>query len=134
MLFPPTLDGEEVFGIAVSMQMVPTPTAQQLAEFFGVNGLFQSFGGSRGRTFMVEGSLIGEDIPALNALESDLLSFADGVGRQLSDTRGRTWPSVVFRNEYQADPHGPRPATWFDGDDLVGGWALRYKLVLHGLQ
>ncbi len=133
MLFTPTLDGNAVFGLAVRIQMVPNPTAQQLVKFFGVDGQFAMYGGSCGRVFMIEGVLYDMTIAALNADETNLLSFADGVGHQLSDTRGRVWDYVVSRNEYHPSPHGPKPATWSDGSNNYSGYALPYKLILRGL-
>lgn len=129
-----TLNGNNVFGFAVHVQMVQRPTAQQVAEFFGMNGVFQLNGGTRGRAFMIRGHLCGFTIGDLNLAESvwDTASFgniADGVARVLVTPRGLVYPNVVYRGEYAPDPEGPHPGAFPGG----GGWVLRYQLVLHGL-
>jgi hypothetical protein len=107
--------------------MVHTPhaCAQQVDAFFGVPGNISLFGGSRGRTFMIQGVLTDIGIFELNADEALIHSFADGIARTLIDTRGQTWLNVVFLDEFQPDPVGPRPT------DV--GWCLPYRLVMHGL-
>jgi hypothetical protein len=131
--FTPLYDGNPIFGLAVRMQMVPNPTQLQLDSFFGVNGVVSLFGGSRGRTFMIQGCLFAfQDafsdpitIIDLNAAEGVIHSFADGIARTMVDTRGNSWPNVVFRDEFQPDPMGARPSD--------SGWILPYRMVMHGL-
>ena len=121
-----TLDGFPIFGSAVNIVHTPHPNAQQLNEFFGVSGVQTLFGGARGRTFMISGVLVDEDIPSINADEALLLSYADGLPHTLVDNRGRVWLNVIFRGEYQPFEQGPR---WLAG----GGYALPYKCVMMGL-
>jgi hypothetical protein len=121
-----TLDGSPIFGIAVNVLHSPHPNVQQMNEFFGVNGVQTLFGGARGRTFMISGVLVGDDISAINSAEAILLSFADGLPHTLVDNRGRVWQNVIFRGEYQPFEQGPR---WLAG----GGYCLPYKCVMMGL-
>lgn len=119
-----TIDGDPAFGAAVNVQHVPHPNAQQINEFFGLNGQQTLFGGSRGRTFLVSGVLTAVDVATLNAVEANLLSYADGLPHVLVDNRGRSWANIVFRGEYQ-----PNPGLLF-ADGAVG---ISYKLTLIGL-
>ena len=121
-----TFDGNPVFGTAVNVLHQPHPNAHQFNHFFGVDGQQTLFGGTRGRTFIVTGVLSAPTLPALNAAEATLLSYADGSTHMLTDNRGRVWPNVVFRGEYSASPMGPRPLAG-------GGWCLPYRLVMEGL-
>ncbi|HKI21464.1 MAG TPA: hypothetical protein VKA15_26450 [Isosphaeraceae bacterium] len=121
-----TLDGSPVFGDAVKVVHNPHPNAQQINEFFGVNGTQTLFGGTRGRTFMVTGVLSAVDIPTLNVVEAALLCYADGLAHTLVDNRGRVWSNVIFRGEYQPFEQGPRPLAG-------GGFCLPYKLMMQGM-
>jgi hypothetical protein len=118
-------DGNAIFGLAVAVQHLPNPSAQQTTGFFGVTGTQLVFGGGRGRVFQIKGVLIGVDLAGLAAAEATLLSYDDGIARTLTDCWGRNWPQVVFTGQYQPDPVGPRP---FDG-----GWALAYRATFRGL-
>jgi len=121
-----TLDGNPIFGEAVSVQHTPHPNAQQINEFFGINGQQSLFGGTRGRTFLISGVLTAVDIPTLNVVESTLLSYADGLPHTLVDNRGRTCLNVVFRGVYTPSPQGPYPLA-------NGGGCFSYRLVMTGL-
>ncbi len=121
-----TLDGNSIFGTAVSVVHNPHPNAQQINHFFGMDGQQTLFGGTRGRTFIISGVLSAASLPALNSVEATLLSYADGLTHTLVDNRGRTWPNVIFRGEYSPSPTGPRPLAG-------GGWCLPYRLVMEGL-
>jgi hypothetical protein len=121
-----TLDGEAVLGEAVHVQHNPHPIAQQMNEFFGINGMQTLFGGQRGRTLLVSGVLVGNDLPEINQAEAALLSFADGLAHTLIDDRGRVFGNVIFKGEYQSFEHGPRLLAG-------GGWCLPYKISLTGL-
>jgi hypothetical protein len=133
-LFTPTYGGVPIFGLAVQIQEIPNPCAQQLEAFFGVPGQLSVFGGSRGRSFAISGVLFDVDLETLNQDEDFFTpnvtgSYADGIARPLFDTRGRTWANVIYLGEFQPDPMGPRPAVWATGS----GWALPYRAVFHGL-
>jgi hypothetical protein len=119
-----TLDGSPVFGDAVNVAMTPNANAQQLNEFFGLNGQQTLFGGSRGRTFMISGVLSAPDVGTLNDVEAALLAFADGLPHVLVDNRGRVFQNVVFKGEYQ-----PNPGLLF----AQGAVGLAYKLTMIGL-
>lgn len=133
-IYTPTYGGIPMFGLAVRIQQIPVPSAQQAESFFGVPGVYSVYAGSRGRSFQIEGVLYDVAIPLLNSVE-DLWtpgvsgSMADGVARPLFDTRGRSWAYVVYFGEFQPDPMGPRPAIWAGS----GGWCLPYKAMMHGL-
>lgn len=121
-----TLDGNPIFGEAVNVQHTPHPNAQQINEFFGVNGNQSLFGGSRGRSFRISGVLTAANIPTLNVCESTLLSYADGLPHTLVDNRGRTWMNVIFGGVYVPCSQGPYPLA-------SGGWCLSYRLEMTGL-
>jgi hypothetical protein len=121
-----TLDGSPVFGLAVHVQHNPHPNAQQINDFFGINGQQTLFGGTRGRTFLISGVLIGDTIGDINAAEVALLSFADGLPHTLADDRGRTFFNVIFKGEYQSFEQGPRPLA-------DGGYCLPFKCAMMGL-
>jgi hypothetical protein len=132
-LFTPSYGGDEIFGEAVKIEMVPAQTVEQMESFFGINGTFALFGGSRGRVFQVSGLLVVEQdedddpttISDLNGIEANFLSYNDGVARTLFDTRGRSWDNVIFRGEFTPDSGGPRPTDF--------GWCLPYRAIFHGL-
>ena len=92
----PTLDGQAVFGRAVHTVMEPCDLAMSYSAFFGVNGQYSVFGGSRGRRFDVSGVLAASSVAGLIAARAALLSFQDGAAHILLDTYGVTWPWVVF--------------------------------------
>ena len=121
-----TLDGNAIFGTAVTVNHNPHPNAQQMNQFFGTDGQQTLFGGTRGRTFIISGVLSASNMPTLNAVEATLLSYADGLTHTLVDNRGRIWPNVIFRGEYTPSSMGPRPLAG-------GGWCLSYRLVMEGL-
>jgi hypothetical protein len=119
-----TIDGQAAFGYPVNLQMIPNANAQQVNEFFGVNGRQTLFGGSRGRVFLLMGVISAIDVPTLNAVEANLLSFADGQPHVLIDNRGREWDNVIFKGVYQ-------PSALFQVAGV--GWGLSYKAELDGL-
>jgi hypothetical protein len=121
-----TLDGNPCFGVCVKVAYSPNANAQQLNQFFGVNGRQTLFGGTRGSTFMITGALVGDSLDDLNAAEANLLGFADGQTHQLTDNRGRTFNNVVFAGEYDPDPQ----IYYLAGGE---GVMLRYKCVLMGM-
>lgn len=92
----PSYDGNPIFGTEVKMRVVMNPSADQTSAFFGVSGLLNLFGGTRGRGFFVTGNLVGPDVPTVNAAEAIFYTYKDGIARVLSDTRGRSWPYVLF--------------------------------------
>jgi hypothetical protein len=120
-----TYNGVNIFGAATQFQHVAHPNAQQINTFFGVSGTQTLYGGGRGRMFMIRGVLLGATLPDLNSAEALFHSYADGVARTLVDPRGQAWANVLFRGEFVPDPRGPYPT--------VGGWALPYRAVFHGL-
>ena len=133
-LYIPTYGGVPIFGLAVSIEQVPMQPAQQAEAFFGVPGYLSVFGGTRGRTFQVSGVLYDVDIPSLNADEDVFTpgvsgSVADGIARDLFDTRGRLWVNVIYLGQFTPDPMGPKPGTWDGG----AGWILPYRAIFHGL-
>jgi hypothetical protein len=125
VIFTPTYGGVPMFGLVTKMVHAANPCVRQIDAFFGVPGNISLFGGSRGRTFMIQGVLNDVSIGAINADEALIHSFADGIARTLFDTRGQTFSNVIFLDEFQPDPMGPRPT------DV--GWCLPYRLVMHGL-
>lgn len=120
----PLLDGSGVLGTAAHSVHVPNPTETQVNTFFGVNGEVTLFGGTRGRTFEVDGVFTATTLAGIFAAEAALLSFADGNNHTYTDTQGRVWTGVQFRNEYTPDPIGPHPTGT--------GWCMAFRCVLRG--
>ena len=54
-----TYDGIAVFGRSVRIDESENPAAWQFASFFGLDGVFSLFGGTRGRAFVVRGVFAG---------------------------------------------------------------------------
>lgn len=121
----PTYGGAAIFGYSVTITHTLNATAEQLNAFFGLSGTQSLFGGLRGRVFQVKGVLFGQDMATLNAAEATYLSFIDGVARDLVDTRGRTWPSVLVK----ALVPPPQGRVLQD----ARGFYLPYKGLLQGL-
>jgi len=120
-----TYNGENIFGLAARCRHVANPRAQQVDAYFGVNGARVLDGGGRGRTFQIRGLLVASSMAELADAEARFADYADGVARVLVDTRGRSWPNVVFKGEFVPDPLGAFPHR--------GGWALPYRATFHGL-
>jgi hypothetical protein len=120
------LDGLPVFGLVNHVVHRPRPNAHQLNIFFGINGEQSVFGGMRGRIFEISGVFVADDISDLNALETALLSYADGNVHTLVDDRLRVWSNVIFRGEYTPSEMGPRPLPG-------GGFALPFTCTMEGL-
>jgi hypothetical protein len=121
-----TIDGVFAFGSAVHVQMNPHPNAQQINDFFGINGNQTLFGGTRGRTLLISGVFLGFSIPAINGSEALLLSYADGNVHTVIDDRFRVFSNVIYRGDYQSYEGGPRPAAG-------GGYILPFKCTMLGL-
>jgi len=122
----PLLGGAAIFGTACHSVHIPRANSQQIDSFFGVSGNVALYGGTRGRVHEITGVLIGPDVSTVILAEATLLSYADGIARDYTDTQGRTWSNTIFMGEYQPDPGGPRPMA-------DQGWCLPYRAVLHGL-
>jgi hypothetical protein len=98
-----TLDGQAIFGVAVGIVMTPHASAEQTSQYFGVNGQQALWGGTRGRTFQIDG-VLNADVPAdILAAAGIVSSFDDGNAHVLVDNAGVTWPNVVFRGEITLD-------------------------------
>lgn len=116
--------GSNIFGAAVRCNVNPHASANQTATFFGISGVLATWGGSRGRTFYVEGVLTGADFNELALAEELIESYNDGIARVFTDTWGVDWAYVVYRGEYQRTGKPLFTST---------GVCQPYKMVLHGL-
>lgn len=119
----PTYDGFTI-GTAARVVHSPLPNMAQEDSYFGITGVVRIDGGGRGRVFYVSGVFIGDDLPTVLAYESTLLSYADGVAREFTDTMGRAWPNTVFSGEYR--PGHPLPLAG-------GGWSMQFEAVFRTL-
>jgi hypothetical protein len=122
----PTYGGQAVFGLVISCVAKLNPVRTQKEMFAGVNGMLSKFCGTSGTTVMIHGFLNDVDLFSLNADEQVLLSFADGVARQLVDVRGRSFDNMLFEGDYSPDPEGPIRIAG-------GGWGLSYTMTFVGL-
>lgn len=122
-------DGGNIFGYCKSFVHLPNSSVAQENGFFGVNGTHSLFGGSRGRVFQIQGYFIGDSFGDCFDAEAVLLSYADGIVRNLVDNFGRVYPNVLFEGRYTPDPTGPH-------ESVVGGlnkYSLEYKCEFRGL-
>ncbi len=118
--------GADIFGVAVTCQHIPSANEEQTNAFFGVTGTQALYGGGRGRVFEITGLLVGASQADVIAAENTLLSYADGIARDFVDTKGRTWPQVIFKGEFKPDAR--------IDPCLPYGYAMRYSMVLRGLK
>ena len=51
---------------------------------------------------------VGDTVGDINNAESALLNFADGLPHTVTDDRGRSFPNIIFKGEYQSYEQGPR--------------------------
>lgn len=123
---PPTYGGLLLFGINCRVTQQKTPNAVQVTTYFGANGVQSLDGGTRGRTFMVDGQFISSTPAGCMASLAAMEQYADGQARDFTDTTGADWPNVVYRNDAQQT--GPI-LTVVGG----GGFLMPYRLTLHGL-
>lgn len=119
----PGYDGVPLFGRSVKVRHEQNPSKKTYTEFYGLHGLFMTYGGSRGRTFFVEGVLYAVDDPTLDNWVATFLSYDDGIGRVLEDTRGQQWPEVVFERFQPGD-------RYMQGND---GALLEFRATFVGL-
>jgi hypothetical protein len=122
----PTFGGVPIFGIAVHVSPAQNAAAVQRDSYFGSDGVFTCFGGTRGWTIDITGCLAGADLPVLLQAEALLLSYGDGVARVLTDAIGRAWPSVIFEGEYRPSREGPK---WTDSGVILPYECTFYALV-----
>lgn len=94
----PTLDGEAVFGDAVTMATAENPRAQQQNAYPGLSGIESLDQGLRGRFTVVSGRLSGATPTDLAAAEETLRAFNDGAAHTLVDTNGLTWLDVKLES------------------------------------
>ena len=87
-------------GGACRVQMLFNPSEYQRNAFWGVTGVQLLWGGNRGRTFVVRGLFSASTRAGVAAKRDTLLSYADGIGRALTDSEGTAWPYVVFTGEF----------------------------------
>lgn len=90
-------NGENIFGLAVSMQTEDVERASQKNAFPGLSGTEELDQGLRGRITQVKGILTGEDPSSLDFAEALFRSYNDGNAYLLYDTLGRTWFNVKYR-------------------------------------
>ena len=120
------LDGQNIFGGAISVMEQPTASDCQVNAFFGVNGVQALFGGTRGRTFFIKGVLGGPTQMSVQDSRDVIDSFDDGLFHVLVDTAGNGWQNVQYLSEF----------TW-ESDRYfysfgVQAWVRPYKLIMHG--
>lgn len=117
--------GVACLGFAVHVAARKVKVSCDRVSFFGVDGTYSIYGGSRGFVYEVRGVLWGADLPAMLGVEAMLYGFADAVPRYLIDDVGRTWPNVIFLGEYVPHEGGPK---WTDT-----GVCLPYSARFYGL-
>lgn len=125
-----SLDGENLFGVALEFRHLPAASALQINTFFGVAGTQSIDGGTRGRVFEIRGLFYGPSVASVWDAVNTLESYADGTPRTLAvsypDGGTFSWVNVVYANEWQ--PIG-RPYM----EVVTGMFTVEYKMVLRGL-
>lgn len=94
----PSLDGQSIFGYAVSMTTADNPRASQTNTFPGLSGLETLDQGLRGRYTVVSGRLAGSSAALLATAENTMRSFNDGLSHTLVDMFGVTWYPVKLES------------------------------------
>lgn len=94
----PSLDGNYLFGVAISMQVVDNPRGSQTNAYPGVNGLEELDQGQRGRFLVVTGRLKGAGYAALNGAEGLIRSYNDGLAHVLVDQFGNAWTNAKLES------------------------------------
>jgi hypothetical protein len=117
--------GDFYFGATSRALIDPIPDAHADMAVPGRDGLATLWGGSRGGRVTIDITWVRATLAELNALEAQLASMADGVGRRLVDGRDRVWDPCVLEAEPMAG--APQPAAG-------GGWALRVRAVFRVLR
>jgi hypothetical protein len=92
------LDGDNIFGTAVSMSTADNPRGRQQNAFPGLSGVESLDQGMRGRFTDVTGILYGADQFGLAAAEENFRSYNDGIARVLVDNNGTTWLNVLLES------------------------------------
>jgi hypothetical protein len=79
-----TLGGHAIFGNAVTVVHNPHPNAQQINQYFGIDGQQTLFGGTRGRAFVIEcrSTIVIARWPCYSARETSALVQVAGTGRR----------------------------------------------------
>ena len=117
--------GVACLGFAVHVAARKCKVQCDRVSFFGVDGTYSIYGGSRGFVYDVSGVLWGVNVPEMLYIESLLYGFSDAVPRDLVDDVGRVWSNVIFLGEYVPHSDGPK---WTDN-----GVCLPYSARFYGL-
>lgn len=89
-----TYDGENIFHECV-IRTQPNPVAVQTNAYPGVDGLEEIRLGSRGRTTVVEGMLVGATLDDLNSAEIAFRAKVIEAGaKTFVDNYSNSWPNV----------------------------------------
>ena len=91
-----TYGGVNIFGTSVKALTNMAPISVKRSAFFGLEGLFQIYGGGRGGTHVFTGTLQGSNSGNLEAAINTFKTYADGIARTLVDTTGTSWNNVVL--------------------------------------
>jgi hypothetical protein len=127
----PTYGGYFIFGSCCHVVQHPDQIARQEDAFFAVPGVLSLVGGTRGRSWTVEGVLVSDSIPDLTAQFIPMTpnvsgSFVNGTAQTFVDSWGNSWPNVLLTGDFTTDPEGPHPVAG-------GGWAVGFRVSLRGL-
>lgn len=114
--------GSTIFGRSVEVKHLPNPAEFQATAFFSIDGVYRTFGGTRGRRFVVTGVLFGTTIPDVYSARAVFETYNDGVARVLADEKGNSWSDVVFTGQVE------------EGRLCYGhgGWCLPYTAEFEG--
>lgn len=114
-----TYGGSAIFGAAVRILPSMAGIRVKRSGFFGLEGIFQIYGGGAGGTITVDGILYSATPDGVDTLLTTFQSYADGVARTLVDTTGTSWPNVVL------DTVIPTGQRYVNG--ITGNYELPYK-------
>ncbi len=122
-----TFDGAPYLGICVHVEHVPSASDVMISAFFGLAGTLALHGGTRGRTLLVTGVLVGSTMDALNVAEEVWggTQFNDGRVHTLVDDRGRVFQNLIYTGQFQPSAEGPKP--------YPNGWLLPFHISFQGL-
>lgn len=127
----PSFGGSYIFGSCCHVMQQPDQIARQEDTFFAVPGVLSLVGGTRGRTWTINGVMIADTVADVFSQLAPLMpgvsgSLVNGVAQTFVDSYGNSWSNVILTGDVTTDAEGPHPAAG-------GGWALGFRCTLRGL-
>lgn len=120
-----TLDGLPMFGLVTESTATHKPPARQRTSYAGTDGELDVFLGRRGWRFTISGVIAANDIPSIQNSFAAIFALEGPGVHTYTDTKGNSFPNVVFDGELTPDPKGPHPTDT--------GWCQAYTMAMESL-